>query len=236
VAVIVTNGPGAVAAKAATTTTPIVFGLAIDPVEVGLVATLSRPGGNLTGITSLGAEVGPKRLELLHEMVPTAAKIGVLVEPTNPLPQALSIGLETAADKLGVQLHFLEARSERDFDTVFATLLQLRLGGLVITPAALFGNRIQHLARLTVRHAVPAIHTSRDFAAAGGLMAYGGTSAEAARLLGTYTGRILKGEKPADLPVQQTMKLDLVINIKAAKALGLTVPRTVRALADEVIE
>jgi putative tryptophan/tyrosine transport system substrate-binding protein len=236
VAVIVTNGPGAVAAKAVTKTTPIVFGLAVDPVEVGLVASLSRPGGNLTGITSLGAELGPKRLELLHEMVPTATKIGVLVEPTNPLPEALSTGLQTAADTRGLQLHFLHARSERDFDTVFATLLQLRLGGLVITPAALFGNRMQYLARLTVRHAVPAIHWARDFAAAGGLMTYGGASAAAARLLGTYAGRILKGEKPADLPVQQAMKLELVINLKTAKAIGLTVPRMVRALADEVIE
>jgi putative ABC transport system substrate-binding protein len=223
VAVIVTNGPGAVAAKAVTSTTPIVFGLAIDPVEVGLVASLSRPGGNLTGVTSLGAELGPKRLELLHEMIPTAVNIGVLIEPSNPLPEALSIGLQTSADKLGLRLHFLHA-----------TLLQLLLGGLVITPAALFGNRIQHLTRLIVRHAVPAIAPWRDFAAAGGLMAYGGTSA--ARLLGSYAGRILKGEKPADLPVQQSMKLDLVINLNAAKALDLTVPRIVRALADEVIE
>jgi putative ABC transport system substrate-binding protein len=217
-----------------TSTTPIVFGLAIDPVEVGLVASLSRPGGNLTGVTSLGAELGPKRLELLHEMIPTAVNIGVLIEPSNPLPEALSIGLQTSADKLGLRLHFLHARTERDFDTVFATLLQLLLGGLVITPAALFGNRIQHLTRLIVRHAVPAIAPWRDFAAAGGLMAYGGTSA--ARLLGSYAGRILKGEKPADLPVQQSMKLDLVINLNAAKALDLTVPRIVRALADEVIE
>jgi putative ABC transport system substrate-binding protein len=236
VAVIVTNGPGAVAAKAVTSTTPIVFSLAVDPVEVGLVASLSRPGGNLTGVTSLGAELGPKRLELLHEMVPTAAKIGVLVEPTNPLPEALSRGLQTAADTLGLQLHFLRASSERDFDTVFASLLQLRLGGLVITPAALFGNRAQHLARLTVRHAVPAIHQSRDFAAAGGLMAYGGTSAAAARLVGIYTGRILKGEKPADLPVQQSTKVELIINFKTANALGLTVPLSLRGRADEVIE
>jgi putative ABC transport system substrate-binding protein len=237
VAVIVANGgPAAVAAKAATRTIPIVFSLAVDPVEVGLVASLSRPGGNMTGITSLGAELGPKRLELLHETVPTAANIGVLVDSANPLPEALSRGLQTAADTLGLQLHVLHAQSERDFDAVFATLRQQRLGGLVITPAALFGNRIQYLARLTIRHAVPAIDQSRAFAAAGGLMSYGGTFGVVARLLGSYTGRILKGEKPADLPVQQSAKFELIINFKTAKALGIAVPPTLRALADEVIE
>jgi putative ABC transport system substrate-binding protein len=239
VSVIVTNGPGAVAAKAVTTTIPIVFNLAIDPVEVGLVRSLSRPGGNLTGVTSLGAEAGPKRLELLHEMVPTATNIGILSEPTNPLPEALSKGLQGAADTLGLQLYVLNASTVGDFDGIFATLRQRRLGGLVITPAALFVNRTDHLARLTIVHAVPAIFSSRRFAAAGGLMSYGeGLAAvtEAGRVVGTYTGRILKGEKPADLPVQQSTKIELVINLKTAKALGLTIPETLLATADQVIE
>jgi putative ABC transport system substrate-binding protein len=239
VSVIVTNGPGAVAAKAATARIPIIFNLAIDPVEVGLVGSLSRPGGNLTGVTSLGAEVGPKRLELLHEMVPTATSIGILSEPTNPLPEALSKDLQAAADTLGLQLYVLNASTVRDFDSVFATLRQRRLGGLVITPAALFGGRTEQLARSTVDHAVPAISVSRGFAAAGGLMSYGAGRAaatEAGRVVGTYTGRILKGEKPSDLPVQQSTKVELIINLKTAKALGLNVPELLLVRADEIIE
>jgi len=239
VAVIITNGPGAVAGKAATPTIPIIFSLAIDPVEVGLVTSLSRPGGNLTGITSLGAEVGPKRLELLHEMVPTATNIAILSNPTNPLPEALSKGLQAAADTLRLQLHVLPADSARDLDGVFVTLRQRRVGGLVITPAALFAGLTQRLARLTVDHAVPAIFDRRVFSAAGGLMSYGGGIAAAMennRLLGTYTGRILRGEKPANLPVQQQTKFELIINLKTAKALGLTVPPTLYAFATEVIE
>ena len=239
VSVIVTNGPGAVAAKATTTTIPIIFNLAIDPVEVGLVASLSRPGGDLTGVTSLGAEVGPKRLELLHEMVPTATNIGILSEPTNPLPEALSKGLQAAADTLGLQLHVLNATTVRDFDGVFATLRQRGVGGLVITPAALFSNRTEQLARLTIDHAVPAIFASRRFVVAGGLMSYGaGLSAatETGRVVGTYTGRILKGEKPSDLPVQQSTRVELIINLKTAKWLGVTVPPSLLTRADGVIE
>jgi putative ABC transport system substrate-binding protein len=217
---------------------PIIFNLAIDLVEVGLVGSLSRPGGNLTGVTSLGAEVGPKRLELLHEMVPTATSIGILSEPTNPLPEALSKGLQAAADTLGLRLYVLNASSVRDFDGVFVTLRQWRLGGLVITPG-LFGGRTEQLARLTVDHAVPSIFAFRRFAAAGGLISYGGGRAsamEAGRVVGTYTGRILKGEKPSDLPVQQSTMLELIINVKTARALGLDVPQTLLARADEVIE
>jgi putative tryptophan/tyrosine transport system substrate-binding protein len=236
VAVIAANGPAARVAKVATTTIPIVFLVAANPVEVGLVASLNRPGGNLTGVTTLTAELGPKQLELLRELVPTATTIAVLLNPTNPGTETRSRELQAAARILGLQLHVLYASTERDFDTAFATLVQLRAGGLVIGPDAFFVSRSEQLAALTVRHAVPTIYQFREFAAAGGLMSYGGSITDAYRLMGVYTGRILKGEKAADLPVQQATKVELALNLKTAMALGLTVPLALLGRADEVIE
>ena len=236
VAVIVANNPAALPAKAATTTIPIVFTVGLDPVAVGLLVSLNRPGGNLTGITSLNVEIGPKPLELLHEVIPTATVIALLVNPANPNAETLSRDVQAAARMLALQLHVLHASTERDFDTVFATLAQLRAGGLVIGPDALFNNRSEQLAALSLRHAVHAISPYREFAAAGGLMSYGGNNTVSSRQVGVYTGRILKGEKPADLPVMQITRIDLIINLKTAKALGLTVPSSMLARADEVIE
>jgi putative ABC transport system substrate-binding protein len=238
VTVIVSSGgtPAALAAKAATTTIPIVFQLGVDPVTVGLVASLNRPGGNLTGVTILSVEVGPKRLELLHELVPTATVVALLVNPTSPLTEALSRDAQAAARTLGLELHVLHASTERDFDTVFANLVQLRAGALVIGGDVLFANFSNQLAALAFRHAVPAIFQFREFAAAGGLMSYGTSLTDVYRQIGVYTGRILKGEKPAELPVQQVTKVELIINLKTAKALGLTVPLTLLGRADEVIE
>jgi putative ABC transport system substrate-binding protein len=226
----------ALAAKAATTTIPIIFRVGVDPVEVGLVASLSRPGGNVTGVTTLNVEVGPKRLELLHELVPTATVVALLVNPTSPAAQAQSRDMQAAARTLGLQLHVLHATTERDFDTVFTTLAQLRAGGLVIGPDVFFGSRSEKLAALTVRHAVPTVYQFRQFAAAGGLMSYGGSATDSYRQAGAYTGRVLKGEKPADLPVQQGTKVELIINLKTAQALGLTFPLSLLGRADEVIE
>jgi putative tryptophan/tyrosine transport system substrate-binding protein len=228
VTLIVANTLGALAAKRTTTTIPIVFTTASDPVQIGLVASLSRPGGNATGATQLHAEVEPKRLELMHELVPTAAIVAVLVNPTDPRSETQLKDMHAAARILGVQLHVLHASTERDFDTVFATLSQLRTGALVISTDTFLFSRIEQLAALTVRHAVPAIFQERAFAAAGGLMSYGGSTPETYRVAGVYAGRILKGEKPADLPVQQTTKIELVINMGTAKALGLTIPETAR--------
>ena len=229
--------PAALAAKAASTTIPIVFFTGANPVQVGLVASLNRPGGNLTGVTSLNVEVGPKRLELLHELIPTATVVALLVNPTNPpLAKTLARDLQAAARSLGLQLHVLQASTEDDFDTVFANLVKLQVGGLVIGSDIFFVSRIEQLAALTVRHAVPAIFQYREFAASGGLMSYGGSLADSFRQVGTYAGRILKGEKPADLPVQQSTKVELFINLRTAKALGLTVPPSLLARADEVIE
>ena len=228
--------PAALAAKAATTTIPIVFEVGVDPVEAGLVASLARPGGNLTGVTTLNYELVPKRLALLHELVPTATVIGLLVNPTNP---ALTDTLEkTSAGgrTLGLKLHILHASNERDFDTVFATLVQLQADGLVIASDALFTSQSKQLAALTVHHALPTIYDYREFAAAGGLMSYGGSATDPTRLAGVYTGRTLKGEKPGDLPVQQATKVELYINLKTAKALGITVPIPILGRADEVIE
>jgi putative ABC transport system substrate-binding protein len=229
--------PSALAAKAATATIPIVFGVAVDPVEVGLVASLNRPGGNLTGVTNLNAEVGPKRLELLHELLPAATIIAVLVDPTSPtLAEAFLRDLQAAARALGVRLHVLHATSERDFDAVFATLIQLRASALIIGPGILFVARSEQLAVLAARHAVPTVFQYRPFAAAGGLLSYGSNETEFYRLVGIYAGRILKGEKPADLPVQQSTKVELIINLKTARALSLTIPLPLLGRADEVIE
>jgi putative tryptophan/tyrosine transport system substrate-binding protein len=236
--VAVIAAPGSVlaayAAKAATAAIPIVFQSGVDPVEAGLVASLNRPGGNITGVTTLGVEVGGKRLELLHELVPTASIVAFLVNPAQRTVESQS--MQAAARVLGLQLHILHAGAERDFETVFASLAQLRAGGLVIGGDAFLISRSEQLAALALRYAVPAIFQYREFVAAGGLMSYGGNLADATHLVGVYTGRILKGEKPADLPVQQGTKVVLTINLKTAKALGLTVPETLLATADEVIE
>jgi putative ABC transport system substrate-binding protein len=227
----------ALAAKAATATIPIVFEVGDNPVELGLVTSLNRPSGNLTGVTSLNTEIEPKRLQLLHELVPTASVIALLVNPTNPgLAETLSRDLQAAARTLGLQLHVLHSSTDRDTDTIFATLVQLRAGGLVIGNDALFVNQIKQLAALTVRHAMPTIFQTREFVAAGGLMSYGTILTDLFRQVGVYTGRILKGEKPTDLPVQQATKVELIINLKTAKALGLEVPPTLLGRADEVIE
>jgi putative ABC transport system substrate-binding protein len=235
VALIVANAPGVMAVKA-TTTIPIVFTAAIDPVKIGLVASLSRPGGNVTGVTTTASEVTPKRLELAHQLVPMATIIAVLVNPTYPNAETELRDLQAAARILGVQLHVLHASAERDFDTVFPTLVQLRAGALVIGNDAFFFSRSERLAALALRHAVPAIFQEAEFVAAGGLMSYGGSTLDIYRIAGTYTGRILKGERPADLPVQQATRFELVINLKTAKALGLTIPETLLATADEVIQ
>jgi putative ABC transport system substrate-binding protein len=236
VAVIVANGPAALAAKAATTTIPIVFVVGFDPVKLGLVASLSRPGGNLTGASNLSAELVPKRMELLHELVPTATIIALLVNPTNPNADNLSKDAQAAARALGLELRVLHASTERDLDTAFAASVQQRAGALIIGTDGFFVAQSERLGALALRHAVPAIFQNRDFAAAGGLMSYGANDKDAIRLAGQYVGRILKGEKPADLPVQQSTKLELVINLKTAKALGLTVPLIMQMTADEVIE
>jgi putative ABC transport system substrate-binding protein len=237
VIVAAASTPAALTAKAATATIPIVFLLGSDPVAAALVDNLARPGGNVTGVTSMNMELGPKRLELLRELLPAANVIALLVNPTNPtITQSMSRDLQSAAHGFGLQLHILNANTEADFDSVFATLSKLRAGALVIAPDALFISRNEQLADLTVRHAIPAIAQFRDFAVAGGLMSYGGSFTDGARQVGIYTGRILRGEKPADLPVQQMVKLELVINLKTAKSLGLTIPLSLLGRADEVIE
>jgi putative tryptophan/tyrosine transport system substrate-binding protein len=237
VAVIVANGRAAQVAKEATATIPIAFVAGFDPVEIGLVASMSRPGGNITGVSILDVELGPKRLQLLHELVPNATVVAVLVNPSDPArAETTSKELQAAANSLGLQLHVLQASTDRDLDTVFARLAELRAGGLVIGGEPFFNSRSEQLGGLTSRHAVPTVYQLRAFAAAGGLVSYGGSLTDAYRLIGIYTGRILKGEKPADLPVQQATKVEMVINLKTAKMLGLTVPQSLLGRADEVIE
>src|SRR5215475_1217914 len=236
VSVIAANTPASPIAKAATTSIPIVFLTSADPVAAGLVASLNRPGGNLTGVAVLNVEVGPKRLELLHEAVPAASVVALLINPINPNSERQSKDMQAAARSLGLQLHALHASTERDFDTAFARLVQLRAGALIIGADAFFINQSEQLGALALRHAVPAISFYREFVAAGGMMSYGGDLIDAYRLMGVYGGRILKGEKPADLPVQQETKFALIINLKAAKTLGLTVPLPLLGRADEVIE
>jgi putative ABC transport system substrate-binding protein len=232
-----TSTPAALAAKAATTTIPIVFEIGSDPIELGLVASLRRPGGNITGVTQLVNEVAPKMLELLHELLPTAHVMALLVNPADPaLAQTNTSKVLAAAHTLGLELHVLNASSERDFDSVFAKVIELRAAGLVIGAEALFTSHSEQLAALAAHHRVPTIYKGREFAAAGGLMSYGSDIADSYRLAGVYTGRVLKGEKPADLPVQQATKIELFINLKTAKALGITVPLPVSGRADEVIE
>jgi putative tryptophan/tyrosine transport system substrate-binding protein len=234
--VIAANGPAALPAKAATTTIPIVFAAGFDPVDLGLVSSLHRPGGNVTGTSMLNVEVVPKRLQLLNELVPAATVMALLVNPSNPNTANQSRDLQAAARTLGLQLHILHASSDRDFDTVFAKLNELRAGGLVIGADAFFNTRSAQLAALALRHAMPAAYQYREFTAAGGLMSYAGSITDSYRQAGIYAGRILKGEKPADLPIQRSTKLELFLNLKTAKALGLTVPLPLIGRADEVIE
>ena len=238
VAVIVAPGGAevALAAKAATTTIPIVFEMGGDPIRLGVVGSLSRPGGNLTGVSSLSVGVTPKRLEFMHELLPTAAAFAVAVNPTSPTAKSQLRDLRAAADTLGVQLHVLYASTEQEFDAMIAAVPRLGAGGLVFTSDPYFAYRSQPLAALAARHAVPAITQSRDFPMAGGLMSYGGDFEQSHRYTGIYAGRILKGEKPSDLPVQQVTKVELFLNLKAAKALGLTFPASLIAIADVVIE
>jgi ABC-type uncharacterized transport system substrate-binding protein len=237
VALIAANGAAAQAAKAATATIPIVFTAGFDPVEVGLVASLNRPGGNITGVGVLDVELGPKRLELLHELIPTATMIAVLVNPSDPARAETTLRqLQAAAHSLGLHLHVLNASTDSDFDTVFASLIQLHAGGLVIGGEPFFNSRSEQLGALTIRHAVPTIYQFRAFARAGGLASYGTNLADTYRQVGLYSGRILQGERPADLPIVQSTKVELIINLKTAKALGLTIPISLLGRADEVIE
>jgi ABC-type uncharacterized transport system substrate-binding protein len=236
--VIAANGtPGALAAQAATTKIPIVFESGSDPVRLGLVANLNRPGGNVTGVSSLIVEVGPKRLELLHELLPTAKVMALLLNPDDRvLAQTQQREVLSAARNRGIELHVLNVRSEGDFDAVFADIKRLRVGGLVIGAGSVFLGGINKLAALTVRHVVPAIYQFRAFPAAGGLISYGSDILDSYRLAGVYTGRVLKGENPAELPVVQATQFELVINLKTAKAFGITVPNTLIGRADELIE
>jgi putative ABC transport system substrate-binding protein len=228
--------PPALAAKAATSKIPIVFVTGVDPIQAGLVVSLSRPGGNLTGVANLNVELGPKRLELLHELLPPERSVAALVNLTNPLTPAVLTELKAAARILGRQLHILHAANENDIEAAFASVSRLRAGGLVVGTDALFNAHMEELAALGLQHAVPTIFQFREFAAAGGLMSYGGNATEAHRLAGVYVGRILHGEKVTDLPVQQPTKVELVINMKTAKALGVTIPIPIRARAEELIE
>jgi putative ABC transport system substrate-binding protein len=237
VAVLVSRGtPAALAAKAATATIPIVFVVGGDPVALGLVTSLSRPGGNVTGGAVLAAEVAPKRLQLLHVLMPSVALFGVLTDPAYPATPSIIADLQLGARSLGTQLVFASARTDSDLEPAFATLSQHRAGAVLVGSGTFFNRRVEELAALAAHHALPAIYPYREFALAGGLMSYGSSLHYVSHQIGLYTGRILKGEKPADLPVQQATKLELVINLKTAKALGLTIPETLLATADEVIQ
>jgi putative ABC transport system substrate-binding protein len=233
---VASTDPAAFAAKTMGLSIPIVFIVGGDPVQMGLVASVNRPGGNFTGATVLNAGLLPKRLEFLHEVVPAATNFAALVNPANPNADTLSEAMQAAASTLGLQLHIFHASTELDFEKVLATLAEHRYGGLLFGGDPFFIGRDQQLGALTLRHAVPAITQYRDFAKGGGLMSYGGIRADVYRQAGVYAGRVLKGEKPADLPVFQATKVELVINLKTAKVLGLTVPPTLLARADEVIE
>ena len=237
VAVIVASGmPAALAAKAATTTIPIVFQTGADPVALGLVASLNRPGGNVTGSVNLTAELTPKQLQLLHELMPNAARFGFLADPPVPFIQSIIAGLQAAARTLGLQFIVLNARTDGDLETAFASFSQQGVGAILVGMSTFYPQRMEQLAALAAGHRLPAMFPYREYALAGGLMSYGSSLGYQMHQVGMYTGRILKGEKPADLPVEQSTKLELVINLKTAKALNLTIPETLLATADEVIQ
>ena len=239
VAVIVTpiSTAAAVAAKAATATIPIVFVIGADPVKTGLVASLNRPGGNATGVVDIGVELGAKRLGLLHELLPGAARFAALVNPDNPFITAPFITeMQTAAAAIGRQIEIVTAATKSDIDAAFATFAKIRADGFLISPEALFVANRGQILMLAARHAIPGMYHRREFAAAGGLISYGSSFADQFRQTGVYAGRILKGTNPADLPVQQPTRFQLVVNIKTAAALGLTIPHSFLACADEVIE
>jgi putative ABC transport system substrate-binding protein len=235
-AIVAAGGPEALAAKAATTTIPIVFASAGDPVALGLVASLNRPGANVTGIVNFSAELAPKRLQLLHELIPNAAAFGVLVDPATPAAQPIIIDLQTAARTLRLQLVLVNARTDSDLETAFATLSQQRVGAVLVSVSAFYISRREQLAALAARHALPAIFPYREHALAGGLMSYGINLDYIWHQIGILTARILNGEKPANLPVEQSVKFELTLNLKTAKALGITIPETLLATADEVIQ
>jgi putative tryptophan/tyrosine transport system substrate-binding protein len=237
VAVIVASPiPAALAAKAATTTIPIVFTIEGDPIAAGLVPTSDRPGGNVTGVAISKMPAGPKRLELLHQVIPTASTVALLINPTNPAAEAQVRDAQAAARSLGLQLHVLKASVDAEIDAAFAALPGLKAGGLVIGSDQFFDSWSLKISALALLHSVPAIYQHRAFTAGGGLISYGSSVADAFQLAGVYTGRILKGEKPADLPVQQSTKVDLLINLRTAKALGITIPPALLGRADEMIE
>ena len=234
---VATSTPAVLTAKAATTTIPIAFLTGTDPVAMGVVASLNRPGGNMTGVSNLNTEMGAKQLELLHAVVPSATVIAVLVNPTDPIiVETLSKDLQTAARAIQREILVVSASTEREIDTVFTALVQRKVGALVVGNDPFFNARPDQLVALAARHAVPAIYPYREFVAAGGLMSYGSNLTADYRLVGVYAGRILKGEKPSDLPVQQSTKVQLVLNYKTAKALGITFPISLLGRADEVIE
>jgi putative ABC transport system substrate-binding protein len=237
VAVLVAAGtPAALAAKPSTTTIPIVFSAGGDPVALGIVASLNRPGANVTGIANLAADLSPKQLQLLHELLPNAALFGVLADPGFPGIQSNIADLQAAARTLGLQFIVEYARTDSDLEPAFTIFSQQRVGAVLVGTSNFYSRRTEQLAALAARHALPASYPIREFALAGGLMSYGTSLSYGYRQVGIYTGRILKGEKPADLPVQQITKIDLIINLKTAKALGLTIPETLLATADEVIQ
>jgi putative ABC transport system substrate-binding protein len=237
VTVIVTPGTAAaVAAKTVTATVPIVFNIAIDPVQSGLVASLSHPGGNITGVSLMEAELAGKRFDLLHELLPTASVVALLVNPSNPVTASETTNLKDAARTLGLRAHALEARTPMEIDAAFKTLADLQVGALVVSADTFFTSQRAQIVALAARQGVPAIYVYRLFPAIGGLMSYGPDLADSYRLVGVLTAKILGGAKPADLPVQQVVKLELVINLKAAEALGLNIPQAILARADEVIE
>jgi len=231
-----TSTPANVMAKAATTTIPIVFTTGGDPVQLGLVASLGRPGGNVTGVTQMNAEVAPKRVELAHELVPHGSVFGLLINPANPLAETVTRDSHAAALKFGVQLNVQHASTDAELDKAFTAFREMHVGAVVIGTDTFFNNRVKQLAALAIRNSMPAVYDYHQFVAAGGLASYGGSVVDSYRLAGGYVGRILKGEKPADLPVQQASRIELLLNLKTAKTLGITVPQSVQNRADEVIE
>jgi putative ABC transport system substrate-binding protein len=239
VKVIIAPGstPAALAAQAATKSIPIVFEIASDPIEIGLVSGLNKPGGNITGVTTLNLEIGPKRLELLHSVIPSASVIGLLINPTNPRLAEQNIkSMQSAGKSLRLEMHVLHASTEDEFGAAFEELKKIRAGGLLIAADPFFSSHVKQLAALSIRHAVPSVYQFREFAIAGGLLSYGTSFTQSFRTVGNYTGRVLKGEKPADLPVQQATAVELIINQRTAEALGVTVPQALISRADEVIE